>query len=193
MILTLIEYAAMATTLLCVYLLAKERISNFYWGIAGCILYSFLFWEINLYGEMGLQLLFFLPIQIYGLYLWKNGGQNNTELEIRTLEIEELFLLVSLTAFVAFGLGMAFDSYTDNAKPYIDGFIVVTSITAQILLTKKLIETWAFWIAVDLVAIPTYVDMQIYPTAVLYTVLLILCIFGWRNWSQIRKSQLVRG
>ena len=48
--------------------------------------------------------------------------------------------------------------------------------------TRKWLESWLVWIAVDAVYVAMYVSQRLYPTAVLYAVFLVMAAFGYREW-----------
>ena len=54
----------------------------------------------------------------------------------------------------------------------------------QWLLNQRKLESWIFWISVDLVSIPVYAYKQLYLIALLYGVFLGLAILGYRQWRQ---------
>jgi nicotinamide mononucleotide transporter len=51
-------------------------------------------------------------------------------------------------------------------------------------MTRKILENWILWIAVDLVYVPTFISRGLYATAGLYTVFLVLAVMGWREWKR---------
>jgi len=53
------------------------------------------------------------------------------------------------------------------------------------MMTRKLLENWVIWVAVDVVYIGMYVYKSLYVTAVLYLIFLILSAMGYVQW---RKS-----
>ena len=55
-----------------------------------------------------------------------------------------------------FAWGYAMNNYTNAAVPYADAFITVMSLIAQWLMARKRLESWFFWIAVDVLAIGIY-------------------------------------
>lgn len=81
-------------------------------------------------------------------------------------------------------------TYTDAAAPYADAYVVVTSLIAQWLMARKKIESWFFWISVDVVAIGVYLYKSLYVTTGLYSVFLFMAITGYFAW---RKSSTCNG
>ena len=75
-------------------------------------------------------------------------------------------------------------SFTDAAVPYADAFTTVTSLVAQWLMARKRLESWWFWIAVDVVAIGVYFYKQLYLTTGLYAVFLVLATIGFFAWRK---------
>jgi nicotinamide mononucleotide transporter len=74
--------------------------------------------------------------------------------------------------------------YTSAALPWWDAFIAMTSVSAQLLMARRYLENWVLWIAVDAVAIGVYAAKSLMPTAILYTVFLIVSIVGLLSWRK---------
>ena len=55
--------------------------------------------------------------------------------------------------------------YTDAALPYLDASLAVASLIAQWFLSKKILENWMIWIAVDVFSIGMYSYKELYVTA----------------------------
>ena len=67
----------------------------------------------------------------------------------------------------------------------------MASLTAQWLLTRKKLDSWIFWISVDIVAIGVYFYKGLLPTAGLYAVFLFLASAGFWKWSRIRLNNKI--
>jgi nicotinamide mononucleotide transporter len=80
--------------------------------------------------------------------------------------------------------------YFHAAAPIPDAFIVVTSLYAQWLLSKKKLEAWYLWITVDIVAIAVYLYKDLYVTTGLYAVFLGLAISGLIAWRNSYRKQV---
>ena len=78
-------------------------------------------------------------------------------------------------------------NFTDASFPFWDGAIAALSVLAQFLLSRRHIESWYLWIAVDVLAIGLFYTKELEPTAALYGVFLVLAALGlyrWRKASQ---------
>jgi nicotinamide mononucleotide transporter len=179
---TWIEATATIAGALCVFLLVRENIWNFPFGILQVLLSAYVFFQQRLFSDVILQF-FFAVLNVYGWIHWTRRG-SLPQLPVTQMTRKAIVVWSVITAVMT-GLWGTFAKVQLNAAaPYVDGFILVASLVAQWLTARKHIESWWFWIAVDLVAIPLYASRGLYFFAVLYAAFLILCFAGLREWRQ---------
>ena len=94
-----------------------------------------------------------------------------------------------LGALGAATLGTLSARYTDAALPWIDGTLTAASLVAQYMMTRKLVENWAVWIAVDIVYVPMLAYKRLYAFAVLYAVFLALAVQGHVDWCRDLRAR----
>jgi nicotinamide mononucleotide transporter len=179
-----------------VTLLAQQKLINYWFGLAGVLIFGLFFKEINLYSDMLLQWAFYAPLQIVGWYMWKYGktlgdvaADGLDSMKIVTIGWQPRFIVVALIVGSALILGFAMANYTDADFPYLDALTTTMSIGASILLLKKIWENWLIWIAMDLIAIPLYYAKEAYVTSGLYVIFLGLATYGLVKWSRNMKTQ----
>jgi nicotinamide mononucleotide transporter len=182
------EILAVIFGILSVYLSTRENIWSWPTAIVNVALYFVVFYEAKLYADMGLQVVYFV-LSLYGWYEWLYGGENRTELHVsrvtRSLGVR-LALIGLLTAAM---LGTALARFTDAALPYLDSATTSTSLVAQWMMTRKVLENWAVWVAVDIVYIGMFAYKRLYLTAGLYTVFLVLAVMGYRQWKRSLRER----
>jgi len=128
-------------------------------------------------------------LNAYGWYHWLYGGKNRTELPVTRTSPRLWLLLVSIGAAGAAVIGTLLSRNTDAALPYIDAGTTSTSLVAQWMMTRKLLENWIIWVAVDVVYIGMYIYKSLYVTAVLYLIFLILSAMGFVQWRKSLKER----
>ncbi|MEN2399165.1 nicotinamide riboside transporter PnuC [Flavobacterium sp. MC2016-06] len=175
---------------LSVYFTIKENILCWYFGFIQVTVYCFVFYTSKLYSDMILHIIYIF-LQILGWYNWKYGGVNHGTLRITLMK--KSILWIALTIIMSIGVGYIMQSKTDASYPYPDAFILVASLIAQYLMIKKVLGSWFFWIAVDLVAIVVYGYKSLYYTTALYAVFLIMAVIGYLQWKKTYKEELVNG
>lgn len=180
-----IEILGAVTGLLCVWLTAKERLSSFPFGIANIFVFAFMFYEAKLYADFMLQLMFFLPLTLYGWYVWVSGDKNSRSVAVtRDIKSNEVAYLAVAGLAAATLWAWVLDKYTDAAVPWLDAPLAVASIIAQLLLSRKVLQNWLVWIAVDVFSIGMYAYKELYITSGLYAVFLCIAIKGYLDWRR---------
>jgi len=178
---TAFEFIAVTSGLINVVLIVRRSIWNYPFGFLMVLLYGFIFWEARLYSDALLQVYFFF-IQIYGLWCWLAGRAPDGRVIVERLPTTQYkwYSLILVGAWLA--LGGVMQTFTDAAFPFWDASIAVLSVVAQYLMARRFIESWVLWIVVDLLAITLFMARGLEPTAMLYTVFLILSSIGLRQW-----------
>lgn len=184
--LSLAEVLGFATGLACVWLTAFRNIWNFPLGIANCLLLMFLFFEARLFADTALQIVF-ITLGVMGWRQWLLGRRGE-EYPISALTVPEIFLFC---AIVVIGTGLLYALLTllKGSVPVFDAFITVASLVAQWLLNKRKLESWYFWIAVDVISVPVYAYKGLWLIALLYVIFLGICIAGLREWNRAAKQE----
>ena len=180
----LIELLAVATGIASVALTVRQHIANWPVGILSSGLFMVLFVEAGLYADSMLQVLYVL-LGVYGWWHWRHGAPGGQELPVTSAStrVRIACAIGAIVGTLAFGAFL--DGSTDSTVPYPDAATTVLSITAQILLTRKLIETWPVWIfGVNIPFIAIYLYKGLALTAGLQLVFIALSIAGWVAWHR---------
>jgi len=183
-----IEFIAVTLGLVNITLLIRRSIWNYPFGIAMVILYAYIFYGVKLYSDAGLQI-FFLIVQFYGWWYWLKGRGGDGLVVVTRMTARQIAGYALAGAFGVAALGTVMGRYTDASYPYWDASIAVLSVIAQILLARRRLENWIVWIAVDALAIGLYWAKDLYPTAALYAVFLVLAGFGFVAWRRSWRAR----
>jgi nicotinamide mononucleotide transporter len=180
---TVTEALGSVTGAACVYLVLRESVWNFPVGIANNLVFLALFYHARLYGDAGLQVVY-LALAAHGWWSWLHGGREYAPLRIRTVGLREAIGVAVATAMsiplLMYGLIAA-----GAAAPVLDSTTTMLSIAAQHLLNRKFIQNWYLWIAADILYVYLYIQRELYLTAALYGVFLLMCLYGLREWKRI--------
>lgn len=188
-----VEIIAAIATLINVYLTAKNNIWCWICGIIAVGLYGYVFYESHLYSSMGLQGLYYLPMQFYGWWVWlRCGPRRDNDLPITRLSRRRAIFWFGINLPLAALLGYLM-TFTGAQLNYLDALVTVMSIVAQYLLTYKYLENWILWILVDvLYAFYLLPTQGLYVSAVLYLILLLMAIWGFVAWLRIMGRESAR-
>lgn len=182
-----VELVGAAAGLACVWLVARANIWNWPVSILNTSLYFVVFLRARLYGDALLQVVF-TALGVYGWWSWRFGGAQRSELPICRATRAEL-MWVSALALAGIALAaLVLARNTDSPVPVWDASVLVLSLAATWAQAKKVLESWWVWILVDVISVPLYVARELYPTAVLYTLFLLICVFGLREWRRLEAE-----
>ena len=183
-----IEAIAAGLGLLNILLIVRLSIWNYPFALAMVSLYAVIFWEAKLYSDAGLQVFFFV-INLYGWWAWNRNRAKAGTIVVERLSGRALagWVLLSLASLAGWGWLMA--SHTDATHPYWDASVAMLSVAAQILMTRRYLENWWWWIAVNAISIPLYIVKQLHLTAGLYGLFLILALWGLIEWRRVEHDK----
>ena len=66
----------------------------------------------------------------------------------------------------------------------LDSITTSLSLTAMLLLARRKVENWLYWIVADIIYIPLFIYKGLYITSLQYVVFLYLAIRGYDEWKK---------
>lgn len=175
--------------LISVYLAANTNMFTWLTGILNELFLFILFFQVQLYADMFLQVFFFV-VTVYGWYNWKQIPREKfitiTPFRFKVLIVFSILVGSIIIGFFISNVHQFLPRYfkTVASYPYMDSFIMVTSIIAIILLALGKIETWCLWIIVDITCVFIFFKKGIVFLAVEYIIFGGLAVKGFLNWKK---------
>ena len=188
----ILGFTASITGMLSVILVAKGKISNYYFGIINVVIYGFISYNSKYYGEAMLNILYFLPMQIIGFIMWRRNNVNideSKEVKAERMTAKEIILWSVLSGIAVIVYGIILKKL-NNTLPMADSFTTVLSVTAMILMVKRYIEQWIVWIMIDIVAIYMWLFIKSdYNITIMWTAYLVNAVYGLYNWVKLYRRE----
>lgn len=208
-----IEAIGTLAGLLCIWLASLEKIINYAFGLINVTLFAVIFFQIQLYASLLLQLFFFVA-NIYGWYAWSRQTSDNQQaLHIRwltlpkalgwllacvvsialmTLYINPVFAwLTSIAVSVMQGMGLAvaMPVLQPDAFPFWDSCLMVLSVVAMILMTRKYVENWLLWVVINIISVMIFARQGVYAMSLEYVILTLIALNGCWLWIKSAREQ----
>lgn len=152
-------------------------------ALVSVTLYAVVFFQAKLYAETGLQAVYFV-LAVYGWWAWLHGGEDHGKLRVATASARMRLVLLAIGAATGLTLGYTLGRFTDASLPFMDSTLASFSIVAQWMQTRKLLEAWLLWLAVDVFYVGMFAYKELYLTAGLYAVFLYLAGLGFVQWRR---------
>lgn len=181
---------------LCVVLTAKGKLYSYIAGIFNTLGYAYISYSNGLFGEMGLNLFFFLPTSIIGFCLWKRNIKQEHKLVMRKLNLRHLLIVGLISGVLIYCMGFLLSLIKTQNTPYIDATTNILSITATILTMKRFREQWIFYIALNIFTVIMWTMRSINGSedgilmTVMWSAYLINAVYGYYNWSKGVKLEI---
>ena len=185
---------------LAVWLAARANIWSWPIGLINVTLFFFLFFQVQLYPDMFLQIFFFVT-NLIGWWRWahpkpeEEDRKHELRISFMPLKLLALFSTIGLVCTLLMGsLASRLHEWfpeifsTPSAFPYLDSFVTVMSIVATFLMIQKKIECWVIWILVDIVATVLYFSKGIKFVGIEYLAFCFIAGFGLWKWYEEYKS-----
>lgn len=208
-----IEAIGTLAGLLCIWLASLEKIVNYPFGLINVTLFAVIFFQIQLYASLLLQLFFFVA-NLYGWYAWsRQTDDHQAALKIRWLPlpkalawaagciiaialmtryIDPVFALLTraaVTLMNGLGLAVAMPALQPDAFPFWDSCMMVLSIAAMILMTRKYVENWLLWVIINVISVMIIARQGVYAMSLEYVILTLIALNGSRMWIRSARQQ----
>ena len=184
------------------YLEIKQKKGMWAVGLVMAVVYSVVYWKQEVYASMAFQI-YYVLVSIYGFLMWGKdkiigkdkvvGKNDETELANYEILYRKLTNKVALWSILVYCVATAFmvgvlGKYTGDPMPFADSSVTVLSAIATFWLSKSYREQWLVWLLVNVVTVIMTLNLQMYPTAVLYTINAAASVYGYFHWKRNGKE-----
>lgn len=195
-----LELFGMISGVIAVVLSSLANVWSWPIGIINVTLSFFLFFQVQLYPDMFLQVFFFVT-NVMGWWRWTHPKAHEEdrkhELRISYMSKKDIFIVTIAGLSGTFLLGQFAENLHEffpavftkpSAAPYLDSFITVMSVITTFYMIQKKVECWVIWLLVDIVATYLYFVRDIKLYGLLYLMFCFIAAFALWNWMREYKS-----
>lgn len=189
-----LEFVGTIAGAIAIWLSARANVWSWLLGIVNVVLFFFLFYQVQLYPDMFLQV-FFLITNLIGWWRWTHpaAGEEDKkqELKVSFLPVRKLMLFSAIGLAGTIVAGAAASRLhewlprvfiKESAFPYLDSFVTILSVIATFLMIQKKVESWILWIVVDAVATGMYYVKEIKFVSLEYLGFCFIAAYGLVHW-----------
>ncbi len=186
-----LEYIAVIAGILSVWFSKKENILVYPVGLINTIIYVYLSFKYQLFGEAGVNF-YYTIVSIYGWVIWsKKNATLQPVLQIgfsnKKEAVQQVLFFLLLYGVIYFLLRYLKNEFYEGAIPWADALASAAAFTGMWLMARKKVESWWWWILTNIVSVPLYFVKGLMFTSVYYLILFVLAIFGLLEWQKKAK------
>jgi nicotinamide mononucleotide transporter len=185
---SLLELIAVLFAIAYLLLAVRENILCWPSALVSTFIFLFIFWQVRLYMESALQI-YYIGMAVYGWHQWTRSGEG--DLTISSWNLKHHINAVVLIAVATMVSGYMLGAGTDARLPFLDSFTTWSSVLTTYMVAKKILENWLYWLVIDAASIYLYLDRELYFTALLFVIYIIIIFFGWFSWLKSYRQASV--
>lgn len=179
---TLPEYIAVITGIAGVLYSRSASVWLYPLGIISTVIYVYISFAGKLYAEAGLNI-YYVVMNVTGWYMWTRRGKSGEKiLQITVSGKRDWQVALFFFTSVWIALYLLLLHLTDSSVPLEDALASAAAYTGMLLMNKKKVENWFWWIVTNVVSIPLYYIKGYVFTSVQFVILLIIAVSGWMTW-----------
>lgn len=182
-----LELLAMLLALAYLVLAIMEKRACWYAAFASTAIYTVIFWDVSLLMESALQV-YYMAMAVYGWWYWHADSEHTP---VVTWAPRSHLVAVVVIALLTFVSGYLLTHYSHAALPYLDAFTTWASIVATVMVARKVLENWLYWIVIDMASIYLYVSRELNITALLFVLYVILACVGYWQWKRQLTTSII--
>jgi nicotinamide mononucleotide transporter len=182
-----IEIAGFLTTCIGIWLTTRRMLICWPVVLAADIFYLVVFYQARLFSDALLQV-FFIAFTLYGWWNWWRGIRQRGDVIVVPLRLRGWLIGLAAGAIGAWLLGSLMVRL-GAALPHLDAALTSYSLVASWWQARKYTANWILWIAIDGVYIGEYAYKNLWLTAVLSAILVVLAVLGLRDWHRAASAQ----
>lgn len=180
------EVAAVVFAIAYLLLAVRENILCWLFAFISTAIYTVLFWDVSLLMESALNV-YYMAMAVYGYQQWTRGGGNGGQgqaLAIRSMNFSQHAIVIALIVVLTLVSGYLLGEHSSAAWPFVDSFTTWASVITTYLVARKYLENWLYWLVIDSVSVPLYIDRGLHLTALLFVAYIIIAVFGYISWRR---------
>ncbi|MGL4367857.1 MAG: nicotinamide riboside transporter PnuC [Brevinemataceae bacterium] len=183
-----ISFTASFLGIIFVILESMEKYSMFFIGILASLLSLIYLWIWSpLIWDIFISYIYII-LNIFGAYYWKVNKNPDNQLTPTKILSKRQIVLYSLTGILGIiclsMIGITLGRYSSIVQAVFDAVTTILAILAQWMISKKILEAWYLWIAVNIISIPLYISIGSYTYAASYLCYGIISLYGLQKWKK---------
>ena len=176
------------------YYMALGKWENYIYGILFTLTYAYICTINGLYGWLIFSIIFYLPVQIYGIVNWFKNKTDDV-VEVKSFTLKNSIIICSSIIAGSVVLGFLLSLIPSQNLAFLDSTSQIINISGVILVAIRFKECWYVWIANNLIDTIIWIVNAINRTtnaemALLTSIMfLVMNVVGLIYWIKTERKQ----
>lgn len=179
------------------YYMALGKWENYIYGILFTLTYAYICTINGLYGWLIFSIIFYLPVQIYGIVNWFRNKTDDV-VEVKSFTLKNSIIICSSIIAGSVVLGFLLSLIPSQNLAFLDSTSQIINISGVILVAIRFKECWYVWIAnnlidtiiwiVNVINRTTNAEMALL-TSIMFLVMNVVGLIYWIKTGRKQKTQ----
>ena len=186
----ILQVVGVVLGLLYLWLEYRADIRRWIVGLAMPVVHGVLYYKSGLYADFAMQTVY-IAAGLYGLTAWSRRSKTQPEKAAISIGHTPPYGWAAAAAAYAVlhaAIYWVLVRFTDSSVPFWDSMTTALCIVAYWMLSRKYVEQWLVWLAVDAITVGLYLFKGIPLTASLYALYCVLAVAGYMRWRKVAMS-----
>ena len=184
-----INYISSIAGVCCIFLCAHASWPTWLFAIVNTALYIIVLIYNKVYGTMVLELFYYMPTNILGLFTWQKHLDDRQEDKCRTrvMSLREK-VIMALVVAISTAIYHFILVRVGGATAWLDSMIVAIGIIATYYEIKRYADQYYLWLITDVIAVIQWVILGDLIMIVKKSIYLIMAVVGLANWIRLQRE-----
>lgn len=184
----MLQIAGVALGLLYLWLEYRADIRLWIVGLIMPVVHGALYYKAGLYADCSMQCYYILA-GLYGLSVWRRRPSHSAQGAITRTPAKSWWVLAAAGLLLHAAIRFVLVRFTDSTVPFWDALTTALCIIAYWMLSRRYVEQWLVWLAVDAITVGLYLYKGIPLTAGLYALYTLLAGAGYLRWRRMMRGE----
>jgi nicotinamide mononucleotide transporter pnuC len=180
----ILQLTGIALGLLYLWLEYRAHIGLWLVGLVMPVVHGVLYYKAGLYADCAMNGYYVLA-GLYGLIVWRRAPKSRQGGRIAPTPGVLWVQLLVVGLAVQAAIYVLLTTFTNSTVPFWDSLTTALSVVAMWMLSRKYLEQWLVWLAVDVLTVGLYLFKEIPFTAGLYALYSVLAVGGYLRWRRL--------
>lgn len=179
----LLEWLAVVFAIAYVVLAARQNILCWPSAFISTAIYTYLFWQVMLPFQSFLNA-FYMLMAIYGVWHWKKAQRADSSFAVLRMPTFAHLVYTPIALAIALGLAQLAEKQFSSEYLLLDAFINVISMMTTVLVAKKYIDNWLYWVLINSLSAWLYWQSGMFLSGILFGSYVGFAIYGYIEWQR---------
>ena len=176
------------------YYMAIGKWENYIYGILFTLTYAYICTINGLYGWLIFTIIFYLPVQIFGIVSWFRNKKEET-VEMRSFTVKNSIIICGVILIGSVVLGFLLSLIPSQNLAFLDSTSQIINVSGGVLVSIRFKECWYVWLANNVIDVSIWTvnvfmgaenaEMALV-TSVMY---LVMNVIGLVCWIKTERKQ----